>query len=344
MPSWKRLVAGVAGALALTVPAPAATASPEADAALGRALARAMGSSGPYSGAFVFNASEGRTVLRYRQHRARVLASNVKLFTTAAALAQVRRRGHARRPRSGGSAATSPTASGAATSTSAAAATPPSAARPSCAAPIGSGATVQALAAKLDAAGIQRVSGRIFGDESRFDALRGGPDSRFRTSIWVGPLSALAYNRGLASESGRSFQTNPPRFAAGRLRRGARGARHPRRPCGERQGHARSGPHARRRRVSADVAPGPPDQQAIRQLLRRDAAEGPGELDRRPRHHLTRRPHRSRLRAQARRERPAGGRLRPRPRQPRLALPRNPPAALDAQPRRIRRPSAPPWQ
>jgi D-alanyl-D-alanine carboxypeptidase/D-alanyl-D-alanine-endopeptidase (penicillin-binding protein 4) len=35
--------------------------------------------------------------------------------------------------------------------------------------------------------------------------------------MWVGPLSALAYNRGLASEDGRGFQLRPAAFAAARL-------------------------------------------------------------------------------------------------------------------------------
>ena len=36
-------------------------------------------------------------------------------------------------------------------------------------------------------------------------------------SIWVGPLSALTFNRGLATERGSAFQPNPPAFAAARL-------------------------------------------------------------------------------------------------------------------------------
>jgi D-alanyl-D-alanine carboxypeptidase/D-alanyl-D-alanine-endopeptidase (penicillin-binding protein 4) len=81
----------------------------------------------------------------------------------------------------------------------------------------GGGATVQQLAKLIDRAGVQRVTGRVLGDESRQDSLRGGPDSGFGVSIWVGPLSALAYNRGLANEGGSAFQTNPPAFAAARL-------------------------------------------------------------------------------------------------------------------------------
>jgi D-alanyl-D-alanine carboxypeptidase/D-alanyl-D-alanine-endopeptidase (penicillin-binding protein 4) len=202
-------------ALLAALPAPA-LASPEADASLGRSLAVAMGSSGPYSGAYVVNASEGRTVLRYRHRTARVLASNTKLFTTAAALArfgvagtlgtEVRGRGTLDVQgvwngdlylRGGGD--------------------PSFGSSRFVRRAYGSGATVEELAKRLQALGIVRVSGRVFGDESRFDRRRGGPESGFRTSIWVGPLSGLAFNRGLARESGRAFQTDPPRFAAGRL-------------------------------------------------------------------------------------------------------------------------------
>ena len=61
------------------------------------------------------------------------------------------------------------------------------------------------------------MTGRVFGDESRFDSLRGGPDSGYGTSVWVGPLSALSFNRGLVDRGGRGFQANPPAFAAARL-------------------------------------------------------------------------------------------------------------------------------
>jgi D-alanyl-D-alanine carboxypeptidase/D-alanyl-D-alanine-endopeptidase (penicillin-binding protein 4) len=57
----------------------------------------------------------------------------------------------------------------------------------------------------------------VYGDESAFDSLRGGPDSGYGVSPWVGPLSALSYNRGLFTEGGRGFQAKPPAFAAARL-------------------------------------------------------------------------------------------------------------------------------
>jgi D-alanyl-D-alanine carboxypeptidase/D-alanyl-D-alanine-endopeptidase (penicillin-binding protein 4) len=94
--------------------------------------------------------------------------------------------------------------------------------------------TVERLALALERAGIERVDGRIFGDESSFDGRRGGPESGYGTSIWVGPLSALGFNRGLASEAGYGFQSDPPSFAAARLhealaRRGIEVRRAPRR-------------------------------------------------------------------------------------------------------------------
>ena len=210
-----KLLVPLLAALLAALPAPA-LASPEADAALGRSLAGAMRSGGANSGAYVVNATDGRTVLHYRHRTERVLASNTKLFTTAAALArfgeqgtlgtEVRGRGSLDAEgvwrgdlylRGGGD--------------------PSFGSSRFVRRAYGSGATVEELAKRLQALGIERVSGRVYGDESRFDARRGGPESFFRTSIWVGPLSALAYNRGLARESGRSFQTDPARFAAGRL-------------------------------------------------------------------------------------------------------------------------------
>ena len=62
----------------------------------------------------------------------------------------------------------------------------------------------------LAGSGLERVTGRVVGDESRFDELRGGPDSNYRTSFWVGPLSALSFNHGLFLDSRTRFQRNPP--------------------------------------------------------------------------------------------------------------------------------------
>ena len=129
----------------------------------------------------------------------------------------LRRRGHARHRGARRRASSTPRACSAAASTCAAAATRPSAAARFTTRSYGGGATVQDLAALLEDIGIERITGRVYGDESAFDSLRGGPDSGYGVSPWVGPLSALSYNRGLFTESGRGFQANPPAFAAARL-------------------------------------------------------------------------------------------------------------------------------
>ena len=231
----RRLGAAVLVAFALV---PAADAA--AQSRLAGELGRAMRQAGSNSGAYVANADTGRPVFAFRANTPRILASNTKIFTTAAALARfgvVGRLGTEVRGigtpdpegvwqgdlylRGGGD--------------------PTFGSRAFARRSYGGGATVEELAARVEAAGIQRITGRILGDESRFDSLRGGPDSRYGVSSYVGPLSALAYNRGLATEGGRGFQSNPPLYAATRLegalkRRGVR--------VGRRAGLRRTPPEA----------------------------------------------------------------------------------------------------
>ncbi|HEX2232447.1 MAG TPA: D-alanyl-D-alanine carboxypeptidase [Thermoleophilaceae bacterium] len=227
-----KLAVPLLGMAAAALPAAPAAASPEADAALGRALSAQMRFAGPSSGAFVVNATENRTVLRWRHHTGRVLASNVKLFTTAAALARFGTEGRlGTEVRGAGQLETDGTWTGDLYLRGGG--DPSFGSARFVRRAYGSGATVEALAAEVEEAGIERVSGRIYGDESRFDSRRGGPASGYGTSIWVGPLSAMSFNRGLASERGLSFQRNPASFAAARLdaaleRRGVRVARAPR--------------------------------------------------------------------------------------------------------------------
>ena len=213
-----------------------------------------MGGAGASSGAHVVNLTSGEVLFRVNQNRARILASNTKLFTTAAALARygtegtlgtdVRGDGELDENgvwrgslylRGGGD--------------------PTFGTRTFAKRSYGGGASVERLAGLLAEAGIERVSGRIYGDESQFDSLRGGPDSRYGTSVWVGPLSALAFNRGLGNPSGSSFQVNPPAFAALQLdaaleRRGISVRLRPR-SAGRRRRRQRSWPASTRRRWSA---------------------------------------------------------------------------------------------
>ena len=81
----------------------------------------------------------------------------------------------------------------------------------------GGGGRISDLAVQLADAGITRVAGRVRGDESYFDSRRGPPSSGFGLTFEVGPLSALSFNRGLATESGGGFQRHPAAFAARQL-------------------------------------------------------------------------------------------------------------------------------
>jgi serine-type D-Ala-D-Ala carboxypeptidase/endopeptidase (penicillin-binding protein 4) len=79
----------------------------------------------------------------------------------------------------------------------------------------GTGATVQALAADIKAAGIKQVRGEIVGDESYFNSRRGGPDTHYRASLETeGSLSALAYDEGFTNLFEERLQRHPPLVAA----------------------------------------------------------------------------------------------------------------------------------
>jgi D-alanyl-D-alanine carboxypeptidase/D-alanyl-D-alanine-endopeptidase (penicillin-binding protein 4) len=79
----------------------------------------------------------------------------------------------------------------------------------------GGGATMQRLVANLIRAnGITSIQGRVLGDESYFDSLRGTPATGFGFSTDVeGSLSALVYNRGLINQ-GSAYVLHPAQFAA----------------------------------------------------------------------------------------------------------------------------------
>jgi len=66
----------------------------------------------------------------------------------------------------------------------------------------------------IERTGLTEVQGRVIGDESVFDGLRGPPSEGFRTSSYVGPLSALTFNRGFTGQRRPLFQASPPKFAA----------------------------------------------------------------------------------------------------------------------------------
>jgi D-alanyl-D-alanine carboxypeptidase/D-alanyl-D-alanine-endopeptidase (penicillin-binding protein 4) len=164
-----------------------------------RILAREMAQSGVASGAYVADLDTGQELFAANPDVPRIPASVNKLFTTSTAL---QRFGPDQRLK---------------TTVLAAAPADPSGVVQGDVYLRGGGdptfdvAQARALARALAAQGITAVTGRVIGDESGWDGLRGGPASSYRTSVWVGPLSALTFHRGF---TGRRFQANPPLSAA----------------------------------------------------------------------------------------------------------------------------------
>jgi serine-type D-Ala-D-Ala carboxypeptidase/endopeptidase (penicillin-binding protein 4) len=73
------------------------------------------------------------------------------------------------------------------------------------------------LTTQLESAGISRVSGRLYADDTIFDRLRGVADSGFATSPYIGPLSGLDFNSGYADPGARHFASDPAIVAADSL-------------------------------------------------------------------------------------------------------------------------------
>lgn len=184
----------------LLLTAPASAAGPAATSA---ALDRQMRQAGPASGAFAVDLDSGAQLFADRADTPRVPASVEKLYTTSAALTLFGVEGELTTTvlgdvgldtegvlagdlylRGGGD----PTFG-----------------------PREAGRLADALIADT---GLKKVSGRVIGDESEFDTLRGPPSEGFRTTSEVGPLSALTFNRGRTGVRRPYFQTSPARFAA----------------------------------------------------------------------------------------------------------------------------------
>jgi D-alanyl-D-alanine carboxypeptidase/D-alanyl-D-alanine-endopeptidase (penicillin-binding protein 4) len=82
----------------------------------------------------------------------------------------------------------------------------------------GLGTNVFGLTPQIKAAGIKSITGRLYADDTIFDRLRGVADSGYATSSYIGPLSGLAFNsgfRGATSSSG--FSSDPAKLAASKL-------------------------------------------------------------------------------------------------------------------------------
>ncbi len=195
-------IAVLACALLCAAVAPAAQAAGGAQTK--RLLRSEMAKAGASSGAHVVDLTTGRTLYAKNATVPRVPASVEKLFTSAAAL------------RSFGPGGTIPT------DVLGAAAVDPATGvltgnlylrgngDPSFNAK-GAGLLADIL---IERTGVTAIDGRVVGDETVFDGLRGPPSEAFRTSYYVGPLSALTFNRGFTGKRRPLFQASPPLFAA----------------------------------------------------------------------------------------------------------------------------------
>jgi serine-type D-Ala-D-Ala carboxypeptidase/endopeptidase (penicillin-binding protein 4) len=186
--------------LLLALLAPAATAASRS--ATARALAAQMRYAGAGSGALAIDLDSGKPIYALRAATPRMPASVEKLYTSATAL---RRLG----------------ANGRLTTTVLAetAADPDGVVDGDLYLRGGGDPTFDVLdanrlAQQVADAGIVEVTGRVIGDESVFDTLRGVPSSAFRLTSEVGPLSALTFNRGRTGLRAPYWQNRPANFAA----------------------------------------------------------------------------------------------------------------------------------
>jgi D-alanyl-D-alanine carboxypeptidase/D-alanyl-D-alanine-endopeptidase (penicillin-binding protein 4) len=216
MPRVALLLVAAATAAAACAPSALAGGARSSDAGLAARLAGAMRGAGAYSGAYVVDSTQSTPVFRWRERRPRILASNTKLFTTSTALVRYGAAGTLGTEVQGQGTLEEGTWKG--NLYLRGGGDPSFGSSTFVRRNYGGASNVEDLAAKLEQLGIEKVSGAVYGDESRFDSRRGTAATGWTTSTDLGPLSALAYNRGLASEGGFGFQSNPPAFAASRLR------------------------------------------------------------------------------------------------------------------------------
>ncbi len=216
---------GNAAALAPDVPghtpvarsaAATATSSISRSRMCGRLAARAR-HGGRASGVYVIDTMTGKRVCGSHGRRRRIPASNMKLFTTATALARF---GPDQRLQTtlwrSGSVDSSGVLHG---NLYLVGGGDPGLSSPAFARRfLGSAASnLFELTDDLKSAGISRVTGRLVADDSVFDRLRGVADSGYATSPYIGPLSGLDFNSGYANSRGHGFARDPAIVAADAL-------------------------------------------------------------------------------------------------------------------------------
>jgi serine-type D-Ala-D-Ala carboxypeptidase/endopeptidase (penicillin-binding protein 4) len=180
---------------------------------------RLVSGGGTASGLFVIDAETGKAVCARAAKQPRSLASNTKLFTTAAALSRF---GPEHRVvtelLSDGRIGIDGVLRGSLYLRGAG--------DPALGVPAfydryqgGLGTNLLSLRAQLRAAGIRGVSGRLYADDTIFDRLRGVADSSYATSPYIGPLSGLSFNSGYRGSISQGFASDPATLAASKLAR-----------------------------------------------------------------------------------------------------------------------------
>jgi D-alanyl-D-alanine carboxypeptidase/D-alanyl-D-alanine-endopeptidase (penicillin-binding protein 4) len=196
------------GLLAIVVPASgAATHHTAQDAALARGIARALaahGFTGQGTGIAVADVASGELIYQRNGTRPLVPASTEKLFTSVGALSALRPDFRFATTIVGVGTRNGPTWNGDLYLVGSGD-------------PTFSSYDVDALASQVKARGIRRISGRIRGDETVFDAARWGPWPARYIGVESPPLSGLALDRDVTT-NGRDV-ASPSRGAARALRR-----------------------------------------------------------------------------------------------------------------------------
>jgi D-alanyl-D-alanine carboxypeptidase/D-alanyl-D-alanine-endopeptidase (penicillin-binding protein 4) len=172
---------------------------------------------GAASGVYVIDAETGKTVCETHGRTRRIPASNMKLFTTATALARF---GPEQRLNTTISSSGDLDAAGVLHGNLyLVGGGDPALASPAFSRRFlgGFGTDLFGLTEAVKQAGINRVNGRLYADDSIFDRVRGVADSGYKTSPYIGPLSGLDYDSGYASDNAGHFASDPPLVAASAL-------------------------------------------------------------------------------------------------------------------------------
>lgn len=215
----RRAVISLAVLLVLLLPAAAS-----ADGVCQQMRHRLVSGGGTASGLFVVDAETGKAVCARAAKQPRSLASNTKLFTTAAALSRFGPEHRiVTRVLSDGGVGFNGILRG---SLYLQGAGDPALGVPSFYDRYqgGLGTNLFSLKSQLRAAGVRSVTGRLYADDSIFDRLRGVADSGFATSPYIGPLSGLSFNSGYRGSISQGFAADPATLAASKLVRALSGA------------------------------------------------------------------------------------------------------------------------